>query len=127
MVARNVINEYREIALIAYVSLFDTYYRANGIRNLVGAYAFKHNTLFCTICSKNIGKGKFPGAYVFQPIKDIENKRPVTGLDFSPLYPNLIMTYNLSPEKIILNPDIAKEFDKKIDIRKHNRAMCSIY
>lgn len=28
--------------------------------------------------------------------------RPVTGLDFASLYPSLIMTYNLSPEKILL-------------------------
>jgi len=29
--------------------------------------------------------------------------RPCTGLDFSSLYPSLIMTYNLSPEKIVLD------------------------
>ena len=31
------------------------------------------------------------------------NRRPVTGLDFASLYPSLIMTYNLSPDKIILS------------------------
>lgn len=35
--------------------------------------------------------------------------RPITGLDFSSLYPSLIMTYNLSPEYIITNQKIAKE------------------
>ena len=31
-----------------------------------------------------------------------EHDRPCTGLDFSSLYPSLIMTYNLSPEKVVL-------------------------
>ncbi|RIB12376.1 hypothetical protein C2G38_2101123 [Gigaspora rosea] len=40
MVKRNVINDYREVASIAYVSLFDSHYRANGmkVRNLLEAY-----------------------------------------------------------------------------------------
>lgn len=35
--------------------------------------------------------------------------RPITGLDFSSLYPSLIMTYNLSPEYIITNQKVARE------------------
>src|SRR6266498_5845714 len=45
----------------------------------------------------------FPDAYVFPPIKGLKNRRPVTGLDFASLYSSLIMTYNLSPDKIILS------------------------
>jgi hypothetical protein len=50
VVKRNVINNYREVASIAYVSLFDTHYRANGmkVRNLLGAYATRCNMLFST-------------------------------------------------------------------------------
>ncbi|CAG8717919.1 8537_t:CDS:1, partial [Gigaspora rosea] len=50
VVKRNVINDYREVASIAYVSLFDSHYRANGmkVRNLLGAYAFKHDMVFST-------------------------------------------------------------------------------
>lgn len=33
--------------------------------------------------------------------------RPVTALDFASLYPSLIMTYNLSPEKILHTPEEA--------------------
>ncbi len=33
--------------------------------------------------------------------------RPVTGLDFSSLYPSLIMAYNLSPEKVVFDPEVA--------------------
>jgi DNA polymerase elongation subunit (family B) len=34
-------------------------------------------------------------------IKNNENKYPVSGLDFSSLYPSLMMAYNLSPDKLI--------------------------
>jgi DNA polymerase elongation subunit (family B) len=98
------INDYREVASIAHVSLFDSHYCANGmkIRNLLGAYAFKRNMVFSTRVCENIEKGKYPGAYVFLPKKGIERRRPVTRLDFASLYPSLIMAYNLSPDKIIL-------------------------
>jgi len=69
--------------------------------------------LFSTIYHKDKEKGKYPGVYVFPPIKDIENKRPVTGLDFASLYPSLIMAYNLSPEKLILSREEADNVRKK--------------
>ena len=48
MVKKNVINDYREVASLAYVFLFDSHYRANGmkVQNLLGAYATKCNMLF---------------------------------------------------------------------------------
>ncbi|POG82468.1 hypothetical protein GLOIN_2v1761861 [Rhizophagus irregularis DAOM 181602=DAOM 197198] len=103
------INEYREVASIAYVSLFDTHYRANGmkVRNILGAYAFKRDMIFKARIPEKVEKGKYPGANVFPPKKGIETKRPVTGLDFKSLYPSLIMAYNLSPEKFIFNPEEA--------------------
>ncbi|CAG8451105.1 4856_t:CDS:2, partial [Cetraspora pellucida] len=110
----NVINDYREVASIAHVSLFDSYYCANEmkVQNLLGAYAFKHDIVFSTRVRKNIEKEKYPGAYVFSSKKGIEMKRPVTKLDFALLYPSLIMAYNLFSEKIILNEgeaDIAQK------------------
>ena len=77
------------------------------VRNLLDAYATKRNMLFSTIYHKDKEKGKYPGAYVFSPIKGIENKCPVTGLDFASLYPSLIMAYNLLPEKLILSREEA--------------------
>lgn len=44
-----------------------------------------------------------------------EHDRPCSGLDFSSLYPSLIMTYNLSPEKVIVDPAIKAMLEKKID------------
>src|SRR6185295_15176120 len=101
MEKQNVINDYREMATIAYVSLFDSHYYAIGmkVRNLLGAEAWTRDILITMITKRNKIKEEFPGAYVFPPIKGLENRRPVTGLDFASLYPSLIMTYNLSPEK----------------------------
>src|SRR4051794_29975719 len=96
LVKLSVINDYREVASIAYVSLFNAYYRANGmkVRNLLGAYAVKRDIVFSTRVCENIEKEKYPDAYVFLPKKGIKMKRPVTGLDFTSLYLSFIMTYN---------------------------------
>jgi DNA polymerase elongation subunit (family B) len=64
--------------------------------------------------------GKFPGAYVFPPEKGLENKRPVTGLDFASLYPSIIMTYNLSPEKMVSTLSEADE------LKRENKMLHSI-
>jgi len=106
MVKRNVINDYREVASIAYVSLFDSHYYAGGMKvcNLLGAEAWKRDILITLISPKQKEKVTFPGAYVFLPDKGLENERPVIGLDFASLYPSIIMNYNLSPEKMTLLP-----------------------
>ena len=115
VVKRNVINDYREVASIAYVSLFDTHYHANGmkVRNLLGTYATKHNMLFSIIYHKDKEKGKHPGAYVFTSIKGIKNKCLIIGLDFVSLYLSLIMAYNLLLEKLILSYEEADNIHEK--------------
>ncbi|RHZ81111.1 hypothetical protein Glove_123g74 [Diversispora epigaea] len=109
MIKRNVINEYREVSSIAFLSLFDAHYFAGGmkVQNLLGAVVWQRGIITSMITRKQTETGKYPGAYVFPPEKGLENKRPVTGLDFASLYPSLIMTYNLSPDKIILSRDEA--------------------
>jgi len=228
LVRRNVVNDYREVSSLAFVSLFDSHYYAGGMKvcNLLGAYAWRRNILVSMIPLEREESGKYPGAYVFPPEKGVgpdperlaaidnaaaalraaagpeavralvlaayasdESKaaagagreaaaspealaelrakraaaaedarralvaataaaeaapdgsgdgpqrieelrralvaafrafaadRPVTGLDFSSLYPSLIMTYNLSPEKILLTAEEAaywKEQGRKI-------------
>ena len=177
MKIRSVIMDRREVSNMAYTSMYDAIYRANGmkVRNLVIAKGKK-----CGIRFSNIRKGgeivdaKYPGAYVFPPKKglvvsklslkercesklpehaiwknitdDEKNKiydiieehgatipdaekfgfdkhvtdflkeptgRPITGLDFSSLYPSLMMAYNLSPEYIIMDKKKAREADSK--------------
>jgi DNA polymerase elongation subunit (family B) len=130
-VKRGVITNYREIATLAYVSLADAHYYADGmkVRNLLGSYAWQANILVNMNPSSSIAE-KYPGAYVFPPDRGITpnmnrlndlllnpdkeqaiinfaKDRPVSCLDFASLYPNIIITYNLSPEKIILTKEEA--------------------
>jgi DNA polymerase elongation subunit (family B) len=174
LVRRNVINDCREVSTLAFVSLFDAHYYADGMKvcNLLAAYAWRRKILVSMIPAENAEDGKYPGAYVFPPKKGLipdpdrlaavdraaagvrgalaaagladeraetalreglataagapggnqlacacaalalalaafAGDRPVTGLDFQSLYPSLIMTYNLSPEKILLTAEEA--------------------
>src|SRR5436305_15299503 len=105
MVKRNAINKYRELASVALISLYDSYYFAVGmkVRNLLSARAWQEGILTSTIPCEQTETGKYPGAYVFPPVKGLKNRRPVTDVNFASLYPSLIMIYNLSPDKIILS------------------------
>lgn len=187
MKIRSVIMDRRAASNLTYVSVFDAFYRANGmkVRNLVIAEGQQRGLKFSNITnSGEVEEGKYPGAYVFPPKKglvtskmtieervslansnekyspwseiaekqigefketimkhgayvtddvidiiikervDTESPnypkcfldflqesigRPVTGLDFSSLYPSLIMTYNLSPEYIIIDKRKAQQ------------------
>jgi DNA polymerase elongation subunit (family B) len=104
LVKRNVINEQREVASLSFVSLGDCFNYAGGMKvsNVLNAHAFRRGIL-CQNSHPNmlLDEAKFPGAYVFPPIKGPECTFPVTGLDFASLYPSLIMTYNLSPERFV--------------------------
>src|ERR1044071_5976678 len=114
MVKHNAINEYREVASVAFISLYDSHYFAVGmkVRNLLNAGTWQEAILTSTIPCEQTETGKYPGAYVFSSVKGLENRRPVTGLDFASLYPSLIMTYNLSPDKIILSREHAESLKK---------------
>lgn len=142
-VKRNIITDYREVSTLAYVSLSDSHYYAGGVKvcNLLGAYAWASNILVNMKPKFHAKAEKYPGAYVFPPDKGMtpnidrlialkENPdkeeaiaafakdRPVSCLDFASLYPSLIMTYNLSPEKILLTRE---EFDQRQnDYKLHN-------
>ena len=131
LVRRAVISDYREVSTLAYVSLADSHYFAGGMKvcNLLGAYAWRRNVLMTMRPGERTAEGKYPGAYVFPPDKGVvpdpsrvaaferahggpadllaaaaaalAPDRPVTGLDFSSLYPSLIMAYNLSPDRYL--------------------------
>jgi DNA polymerase elongation subunit (family B) len=98
-VARTIISDARELSNMSFVTLYDSFYRANGmkVRHLVGSYSNEVGVAFSNTKVKR-RKAKYPGAYVFPPRRGW-NKRPVVGLDFASLYPSLMMAYNLSPEK----------------------------
>lgn len=177
MKKKSKISDHREVAHLSFTSMFDAFYRANGmkVRNLVIAIGQTFGYLFSNIPIESKSQGKYPGAYVFPPekglktskltmrerkkkgkldnkkhqdwlktpneeiekyeelikkhsneelfeMKDLPEKlkkflkektgRPITGLDFSSLYPSLIMAYNLSPEYIL------RTYDEMIQAKK---------
>ena len=120
LISSGLLENYKEISDVAYVSLYDSYNFAIGmkVRNLLASAAYDLNVLINTHPKKNQEQGKFPGAFVFWPIRGLNIQRPVTGLDFESLYPNLIITYNLSPEKIVLNKEEAEKLMKN-EIKLH--------
>ncbi|CAI2165083.1 18697_t:CDS:2 [Funneliformis geosporum] len=117
LVKLSIINDYREVASIAYVSLFDVHYYANGIkiRHLLSAYAVKRDIIFSMKIYENIKKGKYPDTYVFLPKKGIEKERPVTENLFNKRVELKIQLVSLGKKKEQLGKLIssAKEKDSK--------------
>jgi len=149
---RNIIEDLKETGSLTFLSLADCYYCAGGlkVRQVLRKYANECNILTTTKVDSREENGKYPGAFVFTPVKGIipdphaircvdelrekndskslnesldkslneslkimEGNRPVTGLDFGSLYPSIIMTHNLSPEKIITDHKYAEELKSK--------------
>lgn len=125
-VKRTIIPDKRELSNMSYVSLHDSFYRADGMKvcNLIGAYCHKRGVAFSNarVNKTKSDKDHYPGAWVFPPnrglhsdgyidveitlpdgTKQIQRKRcrPITGLDFNSLYPSLMMTYNISPDMVV--------------------------
>lgn len=104
LVRRGVVVDRREVSALAYTSLADAFYQADGMKtcNMLAAVAFERG-IACTLVppEEDGRKDKYPGAWVFPPRKGLHRRRPVVGLDFSSLYPSLFMAYNISPEKFV--------------------------
>ncbi len=181
LLKKNVIQDRREISVLSFTSIFDSFYYANGskVRNLLMNAGAKRNYMFDTLYKPTIEDpdAKFPGAFVVPPIKgivkpclrydeflayraipfddniiadgytfvekhfdaindrtldltmdmpepvrkymsymqDTENQYPVSGLDYSSLYPSIIMTYNISPETLVVDREYA-EYLKSIGV-----------
>jgi DNA polymerase elongation subunit (family B) len=78
MKIRSVLMDRREIANLSYTSVFDALYRANGmkVRNIVIARGQKRGIKFSNITHDGIMEdGKYPGAYVFPPIKGLVSSK----------------------------------------------------
>jgi len=55
-------------------------------------------------------KSKYPFIQAYNEyVNTTKNQYPISGLDFASLYPSIIMTYNISPEKLIIDEDYANE------------------
>jgi len=117
---KNIICDIREVASQSYTSMYDGIYLADGmkVKNMLMYWAMKRGLEPSTIAHPGT-TFKFPGAFVVPPEIGLENKRPVTGLDFASLYPSLIMTYNLSAEYIVFSAEEAKQREKEGHVMHH--------
>ena len=110
-VKRSVVADKRELSTMSCVSLYDSFYRADGmkVRNLIGKYSSKLEIAFSNAKSDKSEEDKdhYPGAWVFPPKRGLNAKRPITGLDFASLYPSLMMAYNLSPDMVVYSEAVA--------------------
>lgn len=107
-VARMVISDRAEIGAVAFCSLNDCFRRANGhkVRNLIAMAGWGRFQL-CPFAFVDRGEvAKYPGALVLEPVR-AGYDAPITGLDFASLYPSLIMAYELSPDRLIIDPAAA--------------------
>lgn len=111
-VKRMIIPDRRELSVMSYVTLLDSFYRADGmkVRNFLGKQCRKQRIAFSNGRVDRDPKDKehYPGAWVFPPKRGLNNRRPITGLDFSSLYPSLKMTYNFSPDMVVFMPEEAE-------------------
>lgn len=163
---KKILGERREVAVLSFTSLYESLYKADGVRvlNLMGHFESALRSrlrfelerqareapddapqiaekikclalqIFGTFSSRKVSvalrreaeemrsrgvpeevieerlqKVKYPGAWVFDVLcKEIERDRPVTGLDFSSLYPSLIMAYCLSPDRSLVGDRAGK-------------------
>jgi DNA polymerase elongation subunit (family B) len=137
-VKRTIIPDKRELSTMSYVSLYDSFYRADGMKvcNLIGAYSQKMDIAFSNAQSdkSNSEKDHYPGAWVFPPNRGLHSDgwvnvettlsdgtklkrrmrcRPITGLDFASLYPSLMMAYNLSTDSIVRTREHAEALAKR--------------
>ena len=194
-IKKNVVQDKREVCKLSYTSIFDGFYRANGlkVRNLIISKAIPENLYINTYKpyddNEEIEEGKYPGAIVLNPkkglissvytiyefnqkqkeadkitdeqlnriqnyinnnydkiyvekiidynnidndlhnflrlynlyIKKNEFRYPISGLDFSSLYPSLIMAYNITPEFLIMDKNYADQLiERGFDIHNIN-------
>jgi len=132
-VKRTIIPDKRELSNMSYVSLYDSFYRADGMKvcNLIGKYCFSRDIAFSNRSSRKSDSEKdhYPGAWVFPPNRGLHSDgwvtikvpvdgkmvtkrvrcRPITGLDFASLYPSLMMAYNLSPDMVVYTLERANQ------------------
>lgn len=98
----------RAMANLGRYSIADIYTVANGtiLMNMLAKAAYDRDRLFSCAYSRSDSEtcNKFAGAYVVPPVYGLHTDRPVTGIDFSSLYPSLMATFNLSPDMLI-DPD----------------------
>jgi DNA polymerase elongation subunit (family B) len=118
-VKQTIVGDKRSLASMVCMSLYSTFYKADGIRvtNYIAKNCHRLSKTYgyeiaCPTLTLNKGdheKEHYPGGHVFTPKYGIETESPVTGLDFASLYPSLMITYNLSADMSVTNAATAQK------------------
>jgi len=126
---RTVISDRRAFADYSFTSVYDAFYRANGVKvqNLVGHYCAANGFAYSNRSSKTSVKHKYPGAIVFKPEKGLHNEDPTTALDASSLYPSEQRAFNISPDKtVIVKSDTTVDPEQIVKGRNEVQRLLSI-
>jgi DNA polymerase elongation subunit (family B) len=88
------------------------------VRNTILAFTKRYYNHYAISNTRRVaGAVPFEGAFVF-PIENTLNRtHPVSVLDFASLYPNIIISCNLSPEKVVLPEQ--KHIMRALDAGEH--------
>lgn len=96
----------RALGALGRFAVMDTFFKAAGsvLMNMIASAA--HNA--CRLMSSKYVEKEddgteeaFSGAYVVNPVYGLHVDRPITGVDFSSLYPSLMAAFNLSPDMVV--------------------------
>lgn len=116
-VKRLIVVDKRELSTLSYTSLYDSYYRADGmkVRNLIGNCAHKFGIAFSNQAPdvSESDRTHYPGAWVGLPERKLNREDPTSGVDFSSLYPSLMMCYNISVDMLVTDPVQAEQLRKE--------------
>lgn len=101
----------RALAELGRYPIVDTFFKASGsiLMNMIAKRAYDAGRAMSINYKKKDDDGTeeaFSGAYVVPPKYGLHRDRPVTGIDFSSLYPSLMAAFNLSPDMIVKPEDV---------------------
>lgn len=131
-VKRVIVPEKRELSTMSFVTLADSFYRADGMKvmNLIGSYCHRRNVAFSAARPNKPAEDKdhYPGGWVFPPNRGLHSdsmrkityldefgvkqeqtvqERPICGEDFASLYPSIMMCNNISSDTVVASREEA--------------------
>lgn len=107
----------RAMGALSRFPVVGAFYRAAGalLTNMIADASYSAHRLFSIRYrddNKSDTEESFSGAYVVNPVYGLHVDRPITGIDFSSLYPSLMAAFNLSPDMVVDEDEV--EFFEKL-------------
>lgn len=101
----------RELSSLSSVPIYESIWGAIGIKvkNYFAKTCHDYNYAYSSYIDPNAVKSQFEGGYVADPVTGLDKESPISGLDFSSLYPSVIRNTNLAENMIIDNEETMKK------------------